>query len=91
MYIGCHYVTIEHLLSVPAESLLFVADTRILLVVVVQHALVTLLAVTGLITGMMGVVVTAESEMLVLYSVPVHVQPAHVSSSNSYGVNCIKS
>ena len=62
---------LEHLLSSSTELLYFVADTRILLVVVVQHALVTLLAVTGLITGMMGVVVTAESEILVLYSDPV--------------------
>ena len=63
---------IEHLLSVPTESLSFVGDTRILLVVVVQHTLVKILAVTvGLMTGMMGVVVPAESEMVVLYSDPV--------------------
>ena len=63
---------LEHLLFVSAELLSFVVDTRILLVVVVQHALVTRLAVTvGLMTGMMGVVVTAESEMLVLYCDPV--------------------
>ena len=67
MYIGCHYIVIEHLLSVPTESS-FVADTRILLVVVVQHALVTRLAVTvGLMTGMMGVVVLVKREMVVLY------------------------
>ena len=63
---------LEHLLFVSAELLSFVADTRILLVVVVQHTIVTRLAVTvGLMTGMMGVVVTAESYMLVLYSDPV--------------------